>query len=248
MACVLPFRPWSSPALRVFGRRTPRGWSTSPTFVLSCPYAPPQWLTPELVATPERLGRPCLPREAPRSVPWPFSMSRQKNPSFRPARAGRLEGVAVPSKSPALRVWLPSRRRKPFCPRKPLSASHAPGLRPSEPFSDPAARPRFPEGAPLVRFPAKPVSLAAALQRLALARPAVHPAPGLSCWAEWSLCSPGLPRLPGFHPPGFGESVFLPPAPRALSFPTSEDVGNRGPRGSIPAARLFPSFEGRWPA
>jgi hypothetical protein len=132
MACALPFRPWSSPALRVFGLRTARDQSTDPSLVLSCPCTPPQWLAPKLVAPPGRLGRPCLQREAPRSTSQPFSMHGPRNPFFHPATAGRLEGFAVPSKSPALRVWLPSRRCKPHRPRKPLSAPHTPGLHPSE--------------------------------------------------------------------------------------------------------------------
>jgi hypothetical protein len=123
MACVLPFRPWLSPTLRVFRIRTARDQSTNPSLVLSCTSAPPQWLTPKLVAPHRKLGRRCLRYEAPRFSPWPFSISKRKSPFFHPARAGRLEEVTVSSKSTTLRVWLPSRRRKPFRPREPSFSS-----------------------------------------------------------------------------------------------------------------------------
>jgi hypothetical protein len=118
MACVLPFRPWFSPALRVFRTRTARDQSTDPSLVLSCTSVPPQWLSPKLVAFYKKLGRPCLPQKTPRFSPRPFSVSKQDSPFFRRARALRLKGIATPFKSPALRAWLPSRRRKPSCPRE----------------------------------------------------------------------------------------------------------------------------------
>jgi hypothetical protein len=82
MAYVLPLRPWYSLAPRVFKIRTTGGMSTNPALVLSCTCAPPQWLAPAVVACCERLGRPCLPLEAPRAIPQPFSMFKQKNPFF----------------------------------------------------------------------------------------------------------------------------------------------------------------------
>jgi hypothetical protein len=107
MACILPFRPWHSPGPRVFRSRTTRNQSTNPAQVLSCTCTPPQWLTLPLVAPPRRLGRPCLPREAPRFGPRPFSMSKQENPFLRlacgqtserrcrAARKSRLQGLAT---------------------------------------------------------------------------------------------------------------------------------------------------------
>jgi len=86
MACFLPFRPWHSPDPRVFRFRTTWDQSTNPTQVLSCTYAPPQWLAPSLVAPTERIGRPFLLHGAPRIAPRPFSMTGQKNPFLRSAR------------------------------------------------------------------------------------------------------------------------------------------------------------------
>ena len=118
IACVLPFRPWFSPARRVFRIRTAQDQSTDPLLVLSCTFTPPQRLTLQLVASHKKLGRPCLLQEAPRFSPRPFSISKQVSPFFRPACARRSEDIATSSKSPVLRVWLPSRRRKPSCPRE----------------------------------------------------------------------------------------------------------------------------------
>jgi len=171
-------------------------------------------------------------------------MIERKNPIFRSTEAERLEDVALPSKGPTRRVWLPSRRCKPFRSRKPLSAPHAHGLRPSEPCSDLVARPRFPTGDPLLRFPARPNDLTATLQRFPLTKPAAHPAPDPVLETGWSRCSPELPRLSGLPPPDLERSTFLLPSPLTLSFPTSEDAENRGPRGFLPAAPHPPSFEG----
>jgi len=118
MACALPFRPWCYLARRAFRTRTARDQSTNPSLVLSCTSAPPQWLSPKLCASHKKLGRPCLLQEAPRFSPRPFSISKQDNPFFHRTRARRLEDNATSSKSPALRVWLPSRRCKPSCPRE----------------------------------------------------------------------------------------------------------------------------------
>jgi hypothetical protein len=118
MACALPFRPWLSPAPRVFRTQNAQDQSTNPSLVLSCTSAPPQWLSPKLVASHRKLGRTCLLHEAPCFSPRPFSISKRENPFFRLAHARRLEGVAVPSKSPALRVWLPSRRHQSPRPRE----------------------------------------------------------------------------------------------------------------------------------
>jgi hypothetical protein len=173
--------------------------------------------------------------------------ARTGEPLFSFGQAERLEDVALPSKGPTHRVWLPSRRCKPFRSRKPFSAPHAHGLRPSELCSDLVARPRFPAADPLLRFPARPESLTAALQRFPLTKPAAHPAPAPLLETGWCRCSPELLRLSGPPPPDLGRSTFLLPSPLALSFPTSEDAENRGPRGFLPAGPHLPSFEGREP-
>jgi hypothetical protein len=118
MACVLPFRPWLSPALRVFRIRTAWDQSTNPALVLSCTSAPPQWLALKLVASRKKRGRPCLLPEAPRFSLRPFSISKPSRPFFRPAHARRLKDMALSSKSAAPRVWLPSRRFQPLSPRE----------------------------------------------------------------------------------------------------------------------------------
>jgi hypothetical protein len=129
-----------------------------------------------LVASRERLGRPCLLREAPRVNPQPFSITGTKNPFSRWARDPASERLCVPPGSPAFRVWLPSWRRQLSDLREPVSAPHALGLRSSGLCSDPAANPRFPKDLPLLRFRAKPCGLTSALQRLAPAEPAAPPA------------------------------------------------------------------------
>jgi hypothetical protein len=93
MASVLPFRPWFSPALRVFRSRTARGQSTDPSLDLSCTFVPPQRIVPKPVARLRKPGRPCSRIRTPRFTPRPFSMSERKNPSFRPVRTGRLKGA-----------------------------------------------------------------------------------------------------------------------------------------------------------
>jgi hypothetical protein len=196
MASVLPFRPWNSPAPRVFRSRAARGQSTSPARGLSCTSAPPQRIFPKPVARSRKPGRPCSQNRTPRFAPRPFSMSKRKNPFSRPARAGRLKSRATLSKSPVPRVWLPSRRCQSFRPRKPFSVSHAPGLNPPELFSDLAAHPQFPARDPPLRFRAKPVGLTPALRRLPLAWPAVLPA--LPRGYGWSRAV----ALLGFSPSG----------------------------------------------
>lgn len=97
-------------------------------------------------------------RGLPRLTPLPFSMIGPGNPFLRPAFAERLKGVAVPSKGAAHGVWLPSQRRKSPRPRKRLSASHAPGLRSSEPFSGTEARTWFPMPIRSYASPPNPVA------------------------------------------------------------------------------------------
>jgi hypothetical protein len=155
-------------------------------------------------------------------------------PFFSLDRSQAFTGLTGPCKSPTLRVWLPSRRCKLFCPRKPLSAFHALGLRPSEPCSSLMAHTRFPEHDPLLRFPAKPVSLTSTLQRLPLTKPAVQPAPRHTLMAGWCPCSLELRRLSGLPPLDMGRSTFLPPAPLVLCSSSFR-------RNSKPEPQGFPS-------
>jgi hypothetical protein len=134
MACVLPFRPWLSPVLRVFGSRTAWNQSTDSSLILSCTSVPPQRLSPKLVAFLKKLGRPCLLRKAPRFSPRPFSMSKPDSPFSHRACARRLKGIATPFKSPVLRVWLPSRRRQPSSPRERFFSSPHSWASPSRAF------------------------------------------------------------------------------------------------------------------
>jgi hypothetical protein len=110
MACAFPFRPWSCLAPRVFKTRTARAMSTDPERVPSCTFTPPQWLAPNRVASHGKLGRPCLRCQAPRFSLGPFSISKRRRPFSHRDFSRRLKSFAVLSRSPALRVWLPSRR------------------------------------------------------------------------------------------------------------------------------------------
>jgi len=85
-------------------------------------------------------------------------MPRLMSPFFHPAFAGRLEGLATPSKGPTLRVWLPSRRCQPLSPWKPLSAPHTPGLSSSEHRADFEALPEFPPAIRSCVFSADPTA------------------------------------------------------------------------------------------
>jgi hypothetical protein len=158
-----------------------------------------------------------------------------------------LKGVAMPFKGPALRVWLPSRRRQPLCLWKPFSAPHAHGLRSSELSSGHVARQQFPAAVPPLRFPAKPKGLTATLRRFPHTKPAVHPAPVLVLKTGWSHCSPELLHLSGVSSPGMGRSACPLPAPLTLSSLTSENAKDRSPRGFLPTKPRLPSFEGREP-
>jgi hypothetical protein len=247
MASVLPFRPWNSPAPRVFRSRAARGQSTSPARGLSCTSAPPQRIFPKPVARSRKPGRPCSQNRTPRFAPRPFSMSKRKNPFSRPARAGRLKSRATLSKSPVPRVWLPSRRCQSFRPRKPLSVSHAPGLNPPELFSDPAAHMWFPTRDPPLRFGANPVGLALTLRRFPLAWPAVLPALLRTC--GWSGANALLSFSPsGLASAGSAKKPFSSSHPSRSFQPGLRRNREAEPQGMTPTARLFPPFEGRWPA
>jgi len=242
MASVLPFRPWNSPAPRVFRSRAARGQSTSPARGLSCTSAPPQRIFPKPVARSRKPGRPCSQNRTPRFAPRPFSMSKRKNPFSRPARAGRLKSRATLSKSPVPRVWLPSRRCQSFRPRKPFSVSHAPGLNPPELFSDLAAHPQFPARDPPLRFSAKPLGLTPALRRLLLAWPAALPLSPVITGEVEPLLSWAF-HLPGFPLPVSRRSISPLRTPHALDPPASEETGGRA-SGEPPRQRGFSPLSG----
>jgi hypothetical protein len=174
-------------------------------------------------------------------------MIGRENPSCHPAFAGRLKGVAVPSKGPACGVWLPPWRRQPSRPRKPLSAPHAPGLHPPELFSDPAAHMWFPTRDPPLRFGANPVGLALTLRRFPLAWPAVLPALLRTC--GWSGANALLSFSPsGLASAGSAKKPFSSSHPSRSFQPGLRRNREAEPQGMTPTARLFPPFEGRWPA
>lgn len=159
-----------------------------------------------------------------------------------------MKSRATLSKSPVLRVCLPSRRCQPFRSWKPLRASHAPGLHPSELFSGPAAHPWFPTDDPPRRFRANPIGLAPALRRFPLAQPAVLPALPRSYATEWSRCSPESFTFRAFLRRARGEASLFPAPLPFLVFPASEETGKRNLRGIPPTVLHLPSFEGRRPA
>jgi len=245
MACPLPFRPWFYPGPRVYGFRTTRDQSTNPTHVLSCTSAPPQWMALPLVALPGRRGRPCLPSQAPRIDPRPFSITRSKNPFLRLAFDQAFGRLCLAARRPRLQ-----------CLATLLTVS---ALRPSEAcFSSPRswaslfkAYFRFRGRHPVSRMSSAP-ALSCQTARLGTGAPAASAReisgtprlPTFFRW-EWGPCPHELEHLPGFLPPDIGRGFFPHPAPPALSIPTSEDAGTRGPRGSLPAARRFPLFRGR---
>jgi hypothetical protein len=169
MACFLPFRPWLSPDLRVF-RSEPRGTSRRI----------PRMSSPALTRHPSGSLQRASFHSGDQADPVPQAklLACIRSPTAYPDRGTlfrawletkRSNGLAVPSESPAFRVWLPSWRRQLLDPRKPVSVSHAHGLHSSGRCSDPAAEPRFPKVCPLLRFPLKPNGLKPALQRLLLA-------------------------------------------------------------------------------
>jgi hypothetical protein len=114
MACFLPVRPWRSPDLRVLSHvgRLVQWLNRSPSFA-SRALQRHLSVLPLSLPPPYRRLMPTMsrPRKAPRSsyralqhfrISWPFSsLSRLTQ---------RPIGVALPTGSPALRVWLPSRR------------------------------------------------------------------------------------------------------------------------------------------
>jgi hypothetical protein len=133
MACVLPFRPGSYPSPRVFSPRTTRDLSTNPAQVLSCTWAPPQRLAPSRVVSTESQVDPAFPSKLLASLRDPSACSDVTTPLCAWLLTKRPADEAMSTEGPAFRVWLPSWRRQPFRPWKPVSAPHAPGLRSSGP-------------------------------------------------------------------------------------------------------------------
>jgi hypothetical protein len=241
MACFLPFRPWRSPGPRVFRFRTTRDQSTDPTQVLSCTYAPPQWLALPRVTPPERLGRPFLLREVPRVAPRPFSVSKQTSPFLRlafgqvseqlrhAARKSRLQGLATlltASAHPPSGTLFSSPRSwaSPFRASFRLHGRHGVSPGPSAPtLLCQTLRPGT--GAP------------AAYAREASGYPR---SPALF-GREWGPCPHGLRHLPGFFPPNLRRSAFLLRALRVLSIqpPKKPDGGTSRDSFRRPGTPLF---------
>jgi len=146
-------------------------------------------------------------------------MKRPKTPFVHPAFTERLEDVAMSSKSPAPRVWLPSRRCKAFQPVEAcfsFSRSWVSLFRAFFRSQSPMSVSRI---NPFLRFFIKPVGLTLTLQRFLLQRPAVLPAPRCLLATGWSPCSLELSRLSGFPLLNLEGSLSLPPSPRVLFFP-----------------------------
>jgi len=99
---------------------------------------------------------------------WPFSICGSKSPSFRSPLEGESGNRCPDPRKSHPRVWLPFRCVFQLSnPWKPLSASNAPRLLPSELCSSQVIGKELPLSTPLLRFPDKPFNLSSALQRLA---------------------------------------------------------------------------------
>jgi hypothetical protein len=173
MASFLPFRPWSYPDRRVFGRKVAGRLEFSTTGILSCTSTPPQRLAPlRTVQLPtSHADHEPLSSNTRKSFAA-LQHIRTEAPLFSQARWTCVRSAyALPTGSTAPRVWLPSLRCETLNPWRSFSASNALGLFPSEPFSHPAIEAEFPLLPPLLRFLTKPCSsLVPALQRFSLAR------------------------------------------------------------------------------
>jgi hypothetical protein len=249
MACPLPFRPWLSPGPRVFGFRTTEDQSTDP-------HAGPLL---HLRATP--VACPDARRPAQKAKPtWPLwrnsslrSMTLQHIQTEEPFFAFGFR-PNVPAALPHLREVPPSGFGYP------LGGVSPPAL--GNLFSSPRSWASLfrafirPRGRPRVSPEPSARALPCQTARLGNGAPAASAyeassafrLPRLFISGECGLCPPELRRLPGLCPPDIGRSISLLPAPLALHLPTSGEAGSRSPRGSLPAARHLPSFEGRPPA
>jgi len=133
MACLLPFRPWLSPDLRVFSFEDPRRFRILiVSRLLSCASTPPQRLRSYEPPTYSRL-MPTMsrPQRTPRYVPSAPQHLRIRSPHFSPPFGGVPPVFALPVGGPALRVWLPFQRRMAS---RPLEASLSPQRSRASPF------------------------------------------------------------------------------------------------------------------
>lgn len=146
MASFRPFRSWSSLSLRAFGPEAVWCLEFSTPNSLSGTSTPPQRLLPLRPAPLPASHADHEPlSKGTRSRTLALQRMRIVLPLFSPCLlARRPAGFAVPTGGPVHRVWLPSRRCKLLDPRKPLSASNALGLCPSELCSRSTMEPRFP--------------------------------------------------------------------------------------------------------
>jgi len=175
MAYLLPFRPWLSPDLRVFGFEAPRRLRILVVGrLLSCTSTPPQRLSSYAPpAYPRLMPTMSHSRQAPRYVPSAPQRLRTREPLFSPPCEGVPPALPCQREVPLLGFGYPFSGLQFPDPWKRLSAPNVHGLRPSEPCSDLMVGNRFPGPLPLPRFPKRPVGLLPAPQRLDPTRPAV---------------------------------------------------------------------------
>jgi len=146
MACLLPFRPWLSPDLRVFSFEAPRRFRILIVGrLLSCTSTPPQRLGSYAPPTYPRL-MPTMShsRQAPRYVPSAPQRLRIREPLFSPPYEGVPPALPCQREVPLLGFGYPFSGLKFPDPWKRFSAPNVHGLRPSELFSSLMIGNRFP--------------------------------------------------------------------------------------------------------
>jgi len=146
MACPLPFRPWLSPDLRVFGFEAPRRFRILIVGrLLSCTSTPPQRLASYAPPTYPRL-MPTMShsRQAPRYVLLALQHMRTREFLFSPPYEGVPPALPCQREAPLSGFGYPISGYQFPSPGKPFSAPNAHGLRPSELFSNPVIGNRFP--------------------------------------------------------------------------------------------------------
>jgi len=146
MACLLPFRPWLSPDLRVFSFEAPRRFRILIVGrLLSCTSTPPQRLVSYAPPTYPRL-MPTMShsRQAPRYVPSAPQRLRTQEPLFPPPFEGVPPALPYQREVPLLGFGYPFSGLKFPDPWKRFSAPNVHGLRPSEPCSSSMIGNRFP--------------------------------------------------------------------------------------------------------
>jgi hypothetical protein len=146
MACLLPFRPWLSPDLRVFSFEAPRRFRILIVGrLLSCTSTPPQRLASCAPPTYPRL-MPTMShsRQTPRYVPSAPQRLRTQEPLFSPPYEGVPPALPCQREVPLLGFGYPFSGLKFPDPWKRFSAPNVHGLRPSELFSGLMIGNRFP--------------------------------------------------------------------------------------------------------